>query len=84
MRIPILLCLIVMSAAIARAEKPNVLLIAVDDWNDWVGCLGDHTVKTPNMDRLAKMGTLFTNAHCAAPVCNPSRAPCPDTSYVGA
>jgi arylsulfatase A-like enzyme len=49
-------------------------MIVVDDMNDWVGCLGGHPdVKTPNIDRLAKRGLLFTNAHVAAPVCNPSR-----------
>jgi len=54
--------------------KPNVLMIAVDDLNDWVGYLGGHPdVKTPNLDRLAQRGLLFSNAHCAAPVCNPSR-----------
>ena len=54
--------------------RPNVLFIAVDDLNDWVGCLGGHPqAKTPNIDRLAASGALFTNAHCAAPACNPSR-----------
>src|ERR1051325_1743749 len=63
-----------LSAADASA-KPNVLFIAIDDLNDWVGCLGGHPqVKTPTIDRLAKRGMLFTNAHCAAPLCNPSRA----------
>lgn len=56
-------------------EKPNVLVIAVDDLNDWIGVLGGHPqAKTPNMDRLAKRGVLFSNAHCQSPVCNPSRA----------
>ncbi len=56
-------------------KQPNVLLIAVDDLNDWTGCLGGHPqAKTPNLDRLAAQGTLFTNAHCQSPVCNPSRA----------
>jgi arylsulfatase A-like enzyme len=42
--------------------------------NDWVGCLGGYEgVKTPNIDRLAKRGILFRNAHCASPLCNPSR-----------
>lgn len=55
-------------------RRPNVLMIVVDDMNDWVGCLGGHPdVRTPHIDRLAKRGVLFTNAHCAAPVCNPSR-----------
>ncbi|AGA31002.1 sulfatase [Singulisphaera acidiphila] len=56
-------------------DRPNVLLIAVDDLNDWVGCLEGHPqAKTPNIDRLARRGTLFTNAHCQAPLCNPSRS----------
>ena len=57
------------------ARKPNVLFISVDDLNDWIGCLGGHPdAKTPNLDRLAARGTLFTNSHCNAPLCNPSRA----------
>jgi arylsulfatase A-like enzyme len=60
--------------AIAQTSKPNVLFIAVDDLNHWVGHLGrNKQTKTPNLDRLAKMGVTFTNAHCAAPICNPSR-----------
>src|SRR5215217_7861685 len=59
----------------ASGARPNVLFIAVDDLNDWIGCLGGHPdVKTPNMDKLAARGMLFTKAYCAAPVCNPSRA----------
>jgi len=55
--------------------RPNVLFIAIDDLNDWVGCLGGRAgMKTPNLDRLAARGVLFTNAHCSAPACNPSRA----------
>ena len=55
--------------------KPNVLLIAVDDLNDWIGVLGGHPqANTPHMDRLANRGVLFSNAQCQAPVCNPSRA----------
>jgi len=58
-----------------QARQPNVLFIAIDDLNDWVGCLGGHPdVKTPNLDKLAQRGVLFTNAHCSAPACNPSRA----------
>ena len=56
------------------SAKPNILFIAIDDLNDWVGCLGGHPqAKTPNLDRLAASGMLFTNAHCPAPACNPSR-----------
>ena len=63
------------TTSLAVEKQPNVLFIAVDDLNDWVGCLGGHPqVKTPNIDRLARRGTLFTNAHCQAPLCNPSRS----------
>lgn len=49
-------------------------MIIVDDMNDWVNALDGHPqVKTPNIDRLAARGMLFTNAHVMAPVCNPSR-----------
>lgn len=59
----------------APAERPNVLLIAIDDLNDWVGCMGGHPqAQTPHIDRLAAQGTLMANAHCQAPLCNPSRA----------
>ncbi|MBX3401275.1 MAG: sulfatase [Gemmataceae bacterium] len=59
----------------AAEKKPNVLFIAVDDLNHWVGHLGrNKQAKTPNIDRLAKLGVTFTRAYCAAPVCNPSRA----------
>ena len=61
--------------AAAAGKKPNVLFIAVDDLNDWTGCLGGHPdAKTPNIDRLVGRGTLFNHAYCAAPACNPSRA----------
>lgn len=72
-------CLFV-TVALAAAQspkeaRPNVLFIAIDDLNDWVGCLGGHPqARTPNIDALAARGTLFANAHCQAPLCNPSRA----------
>jgi arylsulfatase A-like enzyme len=56
-------------------EKTNVLMIVLDDLNDYVGVLDGHPqAKTPNIDRLAKEGVLFTNAHANVPVCQPSRA----------
>lgn len=56
------------------ADRPNVLFIAIDDLNDWVGCFGGHPqVQTPHIDKLAERGVLFSNAHCQAPICNPSR-----------
>ena len=55
-------------------DRPNILFIAVDDLNDWVGHLGGHPqAKTPNIDRLAGRGVSFTMAYCNAPLCNPSR-----------
>ena len=75
-RIWIALIVLTLLASPSRAggPKPNVLFIAIDDLNDWVGCLDSHPqVKTPNIDALAQRGTLFTNAHCQAPICNPSR-----------
>lgn len=67
----VLLLCILSSVTVA---KPNVLLIAVDDMNDWVGCLQGHPdARSPNIDRLAARGVLFSNAHCQAPICNPSR-----------
>ena len=55
-------------------EAPDVVLVVIDDLNDWVGHLGGHPdASTPHLDALAERGATFTNAHCAAPVCNPSR-----------
>ena len=68
--------MVFVTASIAVADsKPNILYIAIDDLHDWIGCLGGHPqVKSPHMDRLAEWGVLFTEAHCPAPVCGPSRA----------
>jgi len=58
-----------------KTSSPNVLFIAVDDLNDWIGPLdGYKGVKTPNIDKLAKQGINFIRAYCSAPLCNPSRA----------
>ena len=55
-------------------NRPNILMIIADDLNSWIGALGRHPdVKTPNIDKLAQRGTLFTKAYCAAPYCNASR-----------
>lgn len=62
------------TTGLAQTRRPNVVSISVDDLNDWVGCLGGYPgVQTPNIDRLARRGVLFSDAHCAAPLCNPSR-----------
>ena len=66
--------LIAQQAGDAKKSRPNILFIAIDDQNDWIGYLGGHPmVKTPNIDRLAERGTAFTNAHCQSPLCNSSR-----------
>ena len=58
----------------AEGSRPNVLFIAIDDLNDWSGILGGHPqAKTPHLDALAARGRSFTQAHAAAPACNPSR-----------
>ncbi|MBT4823311.1 MAG: sulfatase, partial [Lentisphaerae bacterium] len=67
-------CLLLASGALA-GQSPNVLMIVLDDLNDCVGVLGGHPqTHTPNIDRLAGEGVLFTNAHGNVPVCSPSRA----------
>lgn len=57
-----------------ETSRPNVLFIAIDDQNDWIGCLNGHPqIQTPNIDGLAERGTVFLNAHCQSPLCNSSR-----------
>jgi hypothetical protein len=66
MKIAIAVLVLATSPSFSAAGKPNVLLIAVDDLNDWIGCMGGHSdTKTPNIDRLASRGVLFTNAPCS-------------------
>lgn len=82
--IPLLLALTVFAAGPSiyaqeddgqKNRKPNVLFIAIDDLNDWNGILkGNPQAQTPHLDRLASKGIVFTNAHCAAPACGPSRS----------
>lgn len=58
-----------------QSSRPNILFIIADDWSfPHAGAYGDKVVKTPNFDRVAREGALFTNAHCAAASCTPSRA----------
>tara|TARA_Y100000588_G_scaffold146724_1_gene160580 strand:- start:218 stop:1702 length:1485 start_codon:yes stop_codon:yes gene_type:complete len=72
---PKILLVLILTTVLTASEKPNVLFIVVDDLNDWIGSMGGHPQsKTPYMDALAQRGTLFTNAHCQAPICGPSRA----------
>ncbi len=59
----------------SQNQTPNVLFIAVDDLNTWIeGLKGFSNAKTPNLERLAAQGVLFSDAHCQSPLCAPSRA----------
>ncbi len=58
----------------ADVSRPNVLFIAVDDLRPELGCYGNESILTPNMDRLAGDAVTFTRAYCQQAVCNPSRA----------
>lgn len=70
----ILCALGLLQSQAAEPRKPNILFIAIDDQNDWIGHLGGHPMaKTPNIDKLSARGTTFLNAHCNSPLCNPSR-----------
>jgi arylsulfatase A-like enzyme len=74
MKKTVFILLLLAACAQADERRPNILFIAVDDMNDWAGFLGGHPqAQTPNLDRLARRGVNFTNAHCAAPGCSPSR-----------
>ena len=55
-------------------KKPNILFIAIDDLKPVLGCYGNTLIKTPNIDRLAKMGTVFMSNYCQQAVCGPTRA----------
>lgn len=61
--------------AIGQQKQPNVIFLLADDmgWGD-LSCYGGTKIKTPNLDRLAAQGTLFTQYYQASPVCSPSRA----------
>ena len=74
----VLLLAITATSAPAKTDQtsrlPNVLFIAVDDLNHWITHLGRNPqARTPNIDRLARMGVTFRNAHCAVPACEPAR-----------
>ncbi len=57
-----------------QTSKPNVLFIAIDDLKPILGCYGNKMIKTPNIDRLARMGTVFGSNYCQQAVCGPTRA----------
>ena len=55
-------------------KKPNILFIAIDDLKPELGCYGNKLIKTPNIDKLAAMGTVFLSNYCQQSVCGPTRA----------
>lgn len=74
-RIFLALCWVALVArAFAQQDRPNILFIAVDDLRPELGCYGVKEIKTPNFDRLAASGVMFSRAYCQQAVCNPSRA----------
>jgi N-acetylglucosamine-6-sulfatase len=70
----LLLALVGCRAGDERPQRPNILVILVDDlrWDD-VGAYGHPFVSTPNIDRIAREGALFRNAFATTPLCSPSR-----------
>jgi len=81
LKVILFLCLLVFSHQscfsenqIAETKRPNILFIAVDDLKPMLGCYGDRTIQTPNIDALAGSGVAFQNAYCQQAVCAPTRA----------
>lgn len=74
MRHPLAVLAVLLSAAALASAKPNVLFVAVDDLRPALSCAGDPHAKTPNIDKLAARGTVFTRAYCQQAVCSPSRS----------
>ena len=78
LKIVLVLCLLVLSNGIIaqqkKSNKPNILFIAVDDLKPILGCYGNTLIKTPNIDRLAKISTVFNKNYCQQAICGPTRA----------
>jgi iduronate 2-sulfatase len=72
-KLPVVVLLLFCAVLRAADSRPNVLLICVDDLKPLLGCYGDKTVKSPNIDRLAARALLFERAYCNQAVCAPSR-----------
>ena len=74
--LPIAYCLLVahpLHGQSTSAPPPNILWLSVEDMSPRLGCYGDSTVATPNIDRLAREGVRYANAFSTAGVCAPSR-----------
>ena len=68
-----LISILSMTQSVVAADKPNVLFIAVDDLRPELGCYGNGIVRSPNIDRIASRGIVFSKAYCQQAVCSPSR-----------
>ena len=73
-RLVLVAAVLLASASLHAADRPNILFIAVDDLRPTLGCYGDEIAITPNIDGLASRGVRFNRAYCQVAVCNPSRA----------
>jgi iduronate 2-sulfatase len=69
------------STPMPQGKAKNILFIAIDDLKPLLNCYGSKQMKTPNFDRLAAMGTMFTNAQVQQAVCGPSRASIMTATY---
>ena len=69
----LVICLFLVAAAQADRQRPNIVWIFVEDMNGWMGCYGDNTVPTPNIDKLAARGVRFDRAYMPAGVCSATR-----------
>ena len=72
-------CVLLAHVLLAHAKandikRPNILWLSVEDMSPWIGPYGDHTVPTPNLDRLAREGVVYDNAFATSPVCAPARS----------
>jgi len=72
--LPLVVLALMACSGVADERKPNVLFIISDDLDCRIGCYGDPVAKTPNLDRLARMGVRFERAYCQYPLCNPTRS----------
>ena len=69
------LCMLHVCVLSAAEEKPNILWITGEDMSaKWLGCYGNKQIKTPNFDKFAQEGFLYTHCHAHAPVCAPARS----------